>query len=1298
MIHELARTRRARRLVPAVACAAVTLAVISAVPTANAATAAGLPVTSAATGARTIEDFDHGWKFALVNSADTTDPTGAYADAMDPGFDDSSWRSVDVPHDWSNELAFTNAPGAGTDSGTGWLPGGLGWYRKTFTLPPAEAGKRISLEFDGVYEDSYVYLNGQLVGNHPYGYTGFAVDLTPLVHTDGVTENVVAVKVQNKLPGSRWYPGSGIERNVRLIVTDPIHVVRHGTFETTPDLASTYTTGDYATVNVKTTVANDGGSSLPVGVVNRVLDSSGAVVASGESSVTVGADPQTDSGDLRVEHPHLWSPDSPYLYTLQTDLVVRGKTVDNVSTTFGIRWESADPDQGFFLNGKHIKLQGVDLHHDEGSLGAADNYDAYLRQLKLFKAMGVNFLRTSHNPPAPEVLDICDRLGIMVMEEAFDVWNLGKTPNDYSRFFNANGDSDISEMVNAAKNHPAIMLWSIGNEIGGATTAAGVTIGRRLVSDIRAIDTTRPVTIGTNAFILNQAVPGQPSGDSVDLLDGVGMHYSNSRALDTMHQRFPTKFFFESEVGAVNSTRGSYFDPDAILTGDDNTPGQVASSGYGNTLPNFGTPAETSLKQERDRPYLLGMTYWAGSDYQGEHYMNPGADFPWHINNWGLVDTAGFPKDPYYLFQSQWASAPMVHLVPTNWTDYKPGQNVQVWAYSNADTVELFLNGRSLGVRRFDHKTTADGRDYLETTECTNDDRFTTTGNCPGSYTSPNGSSGKLHLTWNVPFEPGKLVAVASKDGHAVARDEVDTAGPADTLTLTPEIKVIKADGRALSYVDVKVVDKNGVMVPSAGNRIAFNVTGAGTLAAVDNGNIENIESYHGTSRSAYHGMALAILRSDGSNGPIQITARSPGLLPATATVYASDATSGDVGVDPVVTRAALGESPSLPSTVRVVAADGSSRELPVRWNPLPADAARITGTYEVHGTTGTSVQATADVSVYAVGSVATYSTLTPTAAAPVLPATARVLYTDGVERSLPVDWAGVSPSQYAIPGTFTVKGTVAGVAAEAIANVRVSDDVMHDQNLARSTSPAHPTGGASFSGSASTVPAAMLDGNTTTGGWSNFFDKVRPTMPEAGTLSHLLRSSRAHASDWVSVSWPQPQHFGRVLAYFTTSTTRALPASVAVSYWDGRSWVAVRNPAISWATGSNQPSTITFDPVATTKLKLEMTSQFPAATNGHLQISELQVIGDLVIASSNASLDDLQVNGQTVPGFDPATTDYAVTSDIYPPVITATAADNGSVAIQPPPSIPGNATVTVTSEDGLQTKIYSVYIRGRQG
>jgi beta-galactosidase len=1233
--------------------------------------------------------FNNDWRFALVNSADTTDLSGAYADAPSPMYDDSAWRKLDVPHDWSIELPITNAPGAGTDASSGFAPGGLGWYRKTFTLPKSMTGKRISLEFDGVYEDSVIYVNGQQVGNHPYGYTGFAVDLTPAVTTDDRTKNLVAVKVQNKLPGTRWYSGSGIERNVHLVVTDPIHVARHGTFVTTPDLQNTFPSGNYANVNVKTTVHNESGTPRTVGVRNRIKDASGAVVASSSSSVSVAGGPQTDDRTLRLDHPRLWSPDSPYRYTLETDLIVAGKVVDSTSTRFGVRWLRFDPDNGFFLNGQRLKIHGVDLHHDAGALGDAVNRDAYLRQMTLMKDMGANFLRTAHNPPAPELLEICDELGILVMDEAFDTWDAHKTPNDYARFFATNSDSDIAEMVNSAKNDPAVIMWSLGNEVQNSTTPTGVANGQRLAADVRAIDTTRPVVVGSDQYRNNVPAPGTSGAQSVELLDGVGMNYTTAAQLDRMHAAFPTKLFFGSETAIASSTRGVYLDPDSVNTGDDQTPGQAGSSNYQNSNPNFGSSVAYDLKVFRDRPYLLGQSIWAGMDYLGEAGGQAGG-FPTHSNNWGLVDTAGFPKDIYYLVQSQWTSKPMVHLLPTDWTNWKPGQNVQVWTYSNVNTVELFLNGRSLGVRRYDTKTGPDGTKYLETTECTGDDRTVTGGACPGSYQSPNGSSGKLQLTWNVPVEPGKLMAVARQDGVEVARDEVDTAGPADQLSIASESKVITADPHALAYVPVKVVDRNGVVVPAASNLINVKVTGAGRLVGVDNGKNHDNESYQAPFIHAFDGLALAIVRADGSGGPITVSVDSPGMLPASTTLYSSNSSgSRDLGVDPVFIRAALGQPPALPATVNLVAADGTSRARPVRWDKPPACATATTGRYEIRGNVaGSPLPAIATVAVYDISAVATSSTVTATGKAPLLPATVRVLYTDGVERNRPVTWAPIAPAQYATAGTFTVQGTIDGVHRNAQATVRVTDAVTRDQNIARSTSVTQPVAGASFSGSTATIPAAMLDGQTTTGGWSNGFSR--------GATLNLPAVSRAHPSDWVTVSWFQPQHFNKLVGYFTTSPTRSLPASVTVTYWSGTDWVPANNAAVTWATTSNEPSTITFDPVVTTKIKLDLVSQFPGASNGHIQIAELQVIGDEIAASNNAALSDLEVNGASVPGFDPATTSYTVTSAVSPAVITATAADNGTVAIQQPPSLRGTATITVTSENGTTTQTYSVSIAVR--
>jgi beta-galactosidase len=990
-------------------------------------------------------DFDADWRFALVNPAGITDPTGAYEHAADPAYDDSSWRRVELPHDWSIERDPT--PEGGTNSGTGFLQGGLGWYRKTFTLPPSMAGHQISAEFDGVYMDSVVYVNGHEAAGHAYGYTGFNVDLTGLAHTDGTTPNVIAVKVRNQLPSSRWYSGSGIYRDVHLTVTDPVHVQRHGVFVTTPDLARTVKAG-YADVHVRTDVD---GATGQAAVVSTVLDPRGRTVARQTSGVTAGSGGGTATADVRVGHPALWSTGQPNLYTLRTDVVVAGRAVDTTTTRFGIRWFTFAPDGGFFLNGVRTKLQGVDLHHDGGALGAAVTKDALYRQMKLMKSMGVNAFRTSHNPPSPAMVEVCEELGIVMMVEAFDTWRTPKVKYDYGRFFDANSDADTKEMVNAAKNSPAVVLWSIGNEIPDSTSVtAGVPIAKRLIADVKSIDTSRPIVMGSDKY---RSVPaaGSAQDQILALLDGIGLNYNTAASVDALHARYPDKFFFESESSSETSTRGTYQDPQQLNTGENYTPGRRATSSYDNNLASWTMSGEYGLKKDRDRGWFAGEFLWSGMDYIGE--PTPYDVFPVKASFFGAVDTAGFPKDMYYLFKSQWTSRPMVHLLPMNWTDHRPGEPVQVWAYSNADTVQLYLDGKSLGTRRFDRKTTVDGRKYLETTEATHDDKTVTAGPYPGSYTSPNGSAGKLHLTWDVPFKPGTLKAVATRDGKVVATDVLRTAGKPSTVRLSPDHQAIAADGRSLSYVTADVVDSHGVIVPGADNTLHFTVAG-GSLAGLDNGREESAENYKASSREAFNGKALAIVRSGKAPGPITVTATSPGLRPATTVIRTTGGTKGA----------------------------GTAEPVPV----------------------------------------------TPAAAAP--------------------------------------------------------EDVSAD---------------ASYSGAPATVPAAMLDGVTTSGGWSNHYNKSATALLPAFSL--------AHARDWVSVSWPSARTTGTVQPYFTVGAGRALPAGIEVSYLrDGR-YVPVRNLNIAWATGSNQPTTITFDPVHTTSVKLDMTSRAPGTAEGFLQIAELR-------------------------------------------------------------------------------------------
>ncbi|MFE2580543.1 glycoside hydrolase family 2 TIM barrel-domain containing protein [Streptomyces sp. NPDC059378] len=833
-------------------------------------------------GRRTVPLRD-GWRFALVDPGGLTDPTGAYADAAEPGHDDSGWREVAVPHDWSIEQAPTTEHG--TTAGTGFLPGGLGWYRLAFTLPPALAGRRISVEFDGVYMDAYVYCNGTEAGRHPYGYTGFALDLTDLVHTDGTTENVLAVKVQNQLPSSRWYSGSGIYREARLVVTEPVHVARWGTHVTTPEV-----TAERAVVRVRTQVVNASGAAADVEVVSRIVAPGGRTVARTSTTVAVPAavvGAVTETHELVVPEPKLWDFATPRRYTLETELRVAGERTDTYRTPFGIRTFRFDPDEGFHLNGVHAKIKGVDLHHDLGALGAAVSTDAVRRQMTLMKSMGVNAFRTSHNPPSPQMIEVCEELGIVMMVEAFDCWRTGKTRYDYGRFFDEWCEKDATEMVLAARNSPAVVLWSIGNEIPDSTTTAGLAMADRIIGAVRAADGTRPLVIGSDKY---RRLPAKGSAADLMLakLDGLGLNYNTAQSVDALHAAYPHLFLFESESSSETSTRGAYQEPEHLNTGENHTPGRRATSSYDNNLASWTMSGEYGHKKDRDRKWFAGQFLWSGIDYIGE--PTPYDVFPVKASFFGAVDTAGFPKDMYHLFRSQWTDEPMVHLLPTTW-NHEPGETVEVWAYANVDTVELFLNGKSLGTRTFDTKTTTDGRTYLETTEATGDDKTFTGGPYPGSYTSPNGSAGKLHLTWRVAWAPGELKAVARRGRKAVATDVLRTAGAPHALRLTPDRTSLAADGRSLVFVTAEVVDARGVVVPDAEDLITFAVAG-GSLAGLDNGRQESGERYQATTRTAFHGKALAIVRSGTGAGALKVTARADGLRPDTVTVRTTRARS----------------------------------------------------------------------------------------------------------------------------------------------------------------------------------------------------------------------------------------------------------------------------------------------------------------------------------------------------------------------------------------------------------------------
>ena len=759
-------------------------------------------------GARsTTVSFDQGWKFHLG------DVTGAQATT----FDDSAWTSLDVPHDWSISLAFNQSSKAG--GGGGYLDGGTGWYRKTFTLPAASSGQKVFVQFDGVYMDSTVYLNGTQIGARPYGFSSFECDLGS--NAKSGASNVLAVKVNNQQPSSRWYSGSGIYRHVWLKTVNPVRVAYTGVFVTTPQASTTS-----ATVNIAVTVQNDATTDQSVTVASSVRDASGTEVGKGSSAATsVTAGKTADvTHTATVSNPKLWSPSSPTLYSVVTTVSVGGSVVDTYTTPFGVRTFAFDANKGFTLNGQSVKLNGTCNHHDLGALGAAVNNRAIEKHLQMLKDMGTNALRTSHNPPAPEFLDMADRMGFLVMDEAFDCWDQAKNTYDYARFFSQWSKTDIGDMVARDRNHPGIIIWSIGNEIQDSDNA---TVAQSLITAVKAKDTTRAIG---QAF-----VSASPGATTAPLEDVVGLNYSPS-SYDSLHSSHAAWKFFASESSSAVRSRTVYKTPVTtnILSSSDNQ-----CSSYDNSVVSWGTSAEGSWSSVNTRAFIAGEFIWTGFDYIGEPTPY---GWPSKSSYFGAIDTAGFPKDIFYFYQSKWNAAgpTMVHIVPMDWTSWTAGTSVTVWVYSNADSVELFLNDKSQGSKTI--------------------------------------SATAAHAQWSVPFATGTLQAKATKGGAVVATDTVQTAGAAAALALKADRASITADGRDLSFVEVDIVDAQGVVVPQAKDTIAFTISGPGALVGLDAGDSTNHDSYKGTSHAAFSGKLMAIVQSTATAGKITLKATSGSL------------------------------------------------------------------------------------------------------------------------------------------------------------------------------------------------------------------------------------------------------------------------------------------------------------------------------------------------------------------------------------------------------------------------------------
>ena len=777
--------------------------------------------------ARQRDNFDKGWLFILGDSAQMATPT----------YNDNHWRKLCLPHDWAIEGDFY----AGNPSGAGGgaLPGGIGWYRKHFLLDcEAEPGGRYFIEFDGVYMNSTVYVNGQEVGHRPYGYSSFEYDITKYLKRG---DNVIAVKVDNSdQPNSRWYSGCGIYRHVWLTKTNAVHVKHWGVHVQT----------DAKTGQIKVEADVEGNNYK---VRNTVYDASGKEVG------------------LKVKNPHLWSVEDPYIYKVRTQVLVGGKVVDEVWTTTGFRDFKFDAETGFWLNGKNFKLNGVCEHHDFGCLGAAVNEDAMHRKLSKLKAMGVNSIRSSHNPPAPELLNMCDTMGIIVMDESFDMWRRKKTAGDYARFFEEWHERDLTDLILRDRNHPSILMWSIGNEVleqwssadadeltleqanlilnaghDASTLAHGEEMSpnslltRHLADIVKRYDTTRPILAGCNEPDPNNHL--FKSG----AIDIIGFNYHHQWVKD-VPKNFPGKPFIFSESVSALQTRGYYKMPSDEITWAPQewwlpyTDPSYMCSAYDNMHASWSSTHEETWDVVKHNAFVGGQYIWTGFDYIGEPTPY---GFPARSSYFGVIDLAGFPKDTYYMYQSEWTTKPVLHLFPHwNWLE---GQQIDMWCYyNNADEVELFINGKSQGVRR-------------------------KTGEQPEGRYDMHNTKAKLnseyHVGWRVTFNPGEVKVVARKDGHVVGEQTIKTAGAPARIRLSKDYQ-----GKNTNSITAEVVDKDGNLCPWADDMIYFISEGDGKILGTDNGCQTSMENFKAPQRKAFFGKCMVVVSGNGS-----ITAKSP--------------------------------------------------------------------------------------------------------------------------------------------------------------------------------------------------------------------------------------------------------------------------------------------------------------------------------------------------------------------------------------------------------------------------------------
>jgi beta-galactosidase len=782
---------------------------------------------------RTETLFDSDWKFYR----------GDVSGAEKSAFNDKSWRAIDLPHDWSAEDLPNQEPGKtvgpfskespGTTS-TGYTVGGTGWYRKTFVIPAESKGTTALLNFDGVYMDCEIWINGKNAGSHPYGYTAFNLDITKLLNAPG-KPNTIAVRVKNEGKNSRWYSGSGIYRHVWLILTQPVHISPWGVYITTPNVSS-----EKATVKISTNIENSGTTASDVKLITRILDQKGKIVATNESQSRSLTTRSIDiNQSINISQPLLWSTESPSLYTAEVELISAGKTLDKVQTPFGIRTLSFDAKTGFLLNGKPLELKGGCLHHDNGFLGSATIDRAEERRVELMKAYGFNAIRTSHNPPSKQFLDACDRLGILVIDEAFDMWERPKNAMDYHRFFKEWWQRDIQSMVMRDRNHPSVIMWSIGNEINERADTSGLIITKQLSDEVRRLDPTRPITAAICSFWDHKGRPWSATAPAFALLDIGGYNYQFTE-YEADHARFPER----------------------IMAGTESVP----------------KDAFDNWQQVEKNSWVIGDFVWTAMDYMGETGIghsrlsdDPDSSFakpwPWFNAYCGDIDLIGFKKPQMYYRDVIWRNSKLEMAIhapipagkfekisywgwPDGWKNWNwagnEGKPMEVRVFTRCPAVRLELNGKIIGEKAVSDST-------------------------------------KLIATFQVPYQPGVLKAIGLENGIEVTSQTITTTGKPARIKLTPDRSVIRASRNDLSYVKVEITDEFGNTIPDAAKQIKFTISGEGELAGTGSACPSCMASFKKPEVTTFRGVALAILRPVAGNKPgtIVLKAEAEGLAAA---------------------------------------------------------------------------------------------------------------------------------------------------------------------------------------------------------------------------------------------------------------------------------------------------------------------------------------------------------------------------------------------------------------------------------